>query len=70
MNKVKKGQTYTHEGWFGKVETRFTWICAECGREWYYRNYAQRCEHHDQLLFYSHDDIAYCLNKGGLNNAL
>jgi len=64
MNNVKKGKAYIHVGDFNKETTRFTWICAECGREWHYRNYAQRCEHHDHLLFYSHDDVAYCLNGG------
>ena len=59
MNKVKRGKQYEHGYW---KELRWTWICVECGREWVYRNYAQRCEHTNQLMFYSHDDIAEPLN--------
>ncbi len=59
MGKTKRGSQYEY-GYF--KEKRYTWICVECGREWQYQNYANRCDHENQMAFYSEDHIAKCLN--------
>ena len=60
MNKVKKGKKITFRGY-----EKFSWICAECGREWATKTVAQSCaerKHVNEIFFYYHDDIAKPLN--------
>lgn len=61
MGKTKKGQKIK----YGHFE-KFSWICAECGREWTTQSTAKTCSdrgHTDYCMFIYHDDIEYAFGK-------
>jgi len=57
MGKVKRGRKINLGHW-----DSYSWICAECGREWSSRTIAYDCKHTNQVLFYSHDGTEVPMN--------
>ena len=57
MGKVKRGRKIRKGHYEG-----YTWICAECGREWASMNVARDCTHVNEIMCYYHDDVIKPLN--------
>lgn len=46
--RVRRGQMIRRMTDGGMTYEKWSWICAECGREWEIREVAHRCPHKDE----------------------
>jgi len=54
-NLVIKGYHITYPIGGGFYNDKFTWICAECGKEWFSKNQAENCRNRNHTSFYTID---------------
>ena len=52
FNKVRKGQFITYNLGGGFTNTKYTWYCEECGKEWFSREQAKRCRNRGHVSRY------------------